>query len=206
MIGCRGGRPFQARRIGSIILRIFATLALILCLGLTGFAAQRKHHRSSSRKTTRTAVLKPAPRGKAVVRSASARRRASSKGRARSTAVAATRSKSRARSSAVVAKHQTWRGGQMTPSPQRYGEIQQALVTKGYISQSPDGVWGPEWTGSLKRFQQDQKLEPNGRLTALSLITLGLGPRRESGGSPASAVPPGSGLPQSSESVLRGPQ
>jgi Ni/Co efflux regulator RcnB len=175
-------------------LRIFATLALILCLGLTGFAAQRKHRRSAIRKTTQTAVSKPVRHGKAVVRSASARRRTQSK------------SKGRARSSAVVAKCQTWRGGQMTPSPQRYGEIQQALVTKGYTSQSPDGVWGPEWTGSLKRFQQDQKLEPNGKLTALSLITLGLGPRRESGASPASAVPPGSALSQSPEPVLRGPQ
>jgi peptidoglycan hydrolase-like protein with peptidoglycan-binding domain len=94
----------------------------------------------------------------------------------------------------------------MTPSPQRYGEIQQALVTKGYISQSPDGVWGPEWSESLKRFQQDQKLEPNGKLTALSLITLGLGPRREPGGSPAPAAPPSSALSQPSESVLRGLQ
>lgn len=169
-------------------MRIVATLALILCLGLTGFAAQREHRHAATRKTTQTAVSKTAPNGKAV-HQASGRRRASAKSRGRSRAAAVTR--------------QTWRTGQMTPSAQRYGEIQQALVTKGYISRSPDGVWGPEWTESLKRFQQDQKLEPNGKLTALSLITLGLGPRREPGGSSALAVPPGSGLSQPSEPVLR---
>jgi len=176
-------------------LRIFITLALILCLGLTGFAAPRKHHRSAHRKTARTAVSKPAPRhGKAGVRVASERRRTVSK------------SKGRARPRPGLAQRQTWRSGQMTPSPQRYSEIQQALVTKGYANQSPDGVWGPAWASSLKRFQQDQKLEPNGKLTALSLITLGLGPRRESAGSPAASVPPGSGLLQSSSPILRGSQ
>ncbi len=69
----------------------------------------------------------------------------------------------------------------MTPTPERYKEIQQALITKGYGDGTPDGMWGPQWIESLKRFQQDQKLEPSGKLTALSLVTLGLGPRRENG-------------------------
>jgi peptidoglycan hydrolase-like protein with peptidoglycan-binding domain len=84
-------------------------------------------------------------------------------------------------------QRQTWRTGQMAPTPDRYREIQQALVAKGYGTQEPDGVWGPQWIDSLKRFQQDQKLEPSGKLTALSIITLGLGPRRETTLPPAAA-------------------
>jgi hypothetical protein len=53
------------------------------------------------------------------------------------------------------------------------------MVTKGYGPQAPNGVWGPEWASSLKRYQQDQKLEPTGKLNSLSLITLGLGPKRD---------------------------
>jgi peptidoglycan hydrolase-like protein with peptidoglycan-binding domain len=75
----------------------------------------------------------------------------------------------------------------MHPTPERYKEIQQALVSKGYSGGEPDGIWGSRWTESLKRFQQDQQIEPNGKLTALSIITLGLGPRREAGLPPASA-------------------
>jgi peptidoglycan hydrolase-like protein with peptidoglycan-binding domain len=77
----------------------------------------------------------------------------------------------------------------MQPTPDRYKEIQQALVAKGYSSQTPDGVWGPDWIDALKRFQQDQKLEPTGKLNSLSLITLGLGPKRESAGA-APQTPP----------------
>jgi len=76
----------------------------------------------------------------------------------------------------------------MAPTPDRYREIQQALVSKGYGSQEPDGTWSPQWIDALKRFQQDQKLEANGKLNALSIITLGLGPRRENGLPPASAA------------------
>jgi peptidoglycan hydrolase-like protein with peptidoglycan-binding domain len=88
----------------------------------------------------------------------------------------------------------------MAPTSDRYKEIQAALTAKGYAAGSPDGVWGPEWSSSLKRFQQDQKLEPSGKLTSLSLITLGLGPRREASESPAAAPAAGN---ISSEPVTR---
>ena len=68
---------------------------------------------------------------------------------------------------------------QTAPTPERYQEIQRALVAKGYGSQATNGVWGPEWASALKRYQQDQKLEPTGKLNSLSLITLGLGPKRD---------------------------
>jgi peptidoglycan hydrolase-like protein with peptidoglycan-binding domain len=67
----------------------------------------------------------------------------------------------------------------MTPTADRYKEIQQALTDRGYASGPVDGVWGPEWVNSLKKFQVDQNLDPDGKLGALSLIALGLGPKRQ---------------------------
>jgi peptidoglycan hydrolase-like protein with peptidoglycan-binding domain len=64
------------------------------------------------------------------------------------------------------------------PAPERYKEIQQALVDKGYFSGSPDGVWGATSTDALKRFQHDQNLNEDGKLDSLSIIALGLGPNR----------------------------
>lgn len=67
---------------------------------------------------------------------------------------------------------------QMAPTPERYREIQQALSDKGYYKGPVDGIWNAECVNSLKRFQEDQNLNPDGKLGALSLIALGLGPKR----------------------------
>jgi N-acetylmuramoyl-L-alanine amidase len=69
---------------------------------------------------------------------------------------------------------------QQQPAPDRYREIQQALADKGYFHGSVDGTWGADSMDSLKRFQTDQNLDADGKISALSLIALGLGPRRES--------------------------
>ena len=58
-------------------------------------------------------------------------------------------------------------------------EIQQALANRGYFTGDVNGVWGPESVEALKKFQEAQKLSPDGKLGALSLIALGLGPKRE---------------------------
>ncbi len=65
------------------------------------------------------------------------------------------------------------------PTPERYKEIQQALASKGYFTAEPDGTWGPASVDALKRFQRDQKLVEDGKIGSLSLIALGLGPKRE---------------------------
>lgn len=89
---------------------------------------------------------------------------------------------------------------QTAPTPARYQEIQQALATKGYGPRTPNGIWDPEWASALKRYQQDQKLEATGKLTSLSLITLGLGPRRDQ---PAGAAAPPA-LPGAARPALPG--
>ena len=58
-------------------------------------------------------------------------------------------------------------------------EIQQALADKGYFNGTVNGTWGPDSVEALKRFQQDQSLDPDGKLGALSIIALGLGPKRQ---------------------------
>jgi len=70
------------------------------------------------------------------------------------------------------------RSYQQAPTPERYKDIQQALISKGYFHGEPTGEWGPDSADALKRFQAEQNLTPDGKLTSLSLIALGLGPKR----------------------------
>lgn len=75
----------------------------------------------------------------------------------------------------------TWRTRQSTPTPDRYKEIQEALVSRGYLStEEATGAWGPASAEALKKFQAEQTLETTGRIDSLSLIALGLGPRHDS--------------------------
>jgi peptidoglycan hydrolase-like protein with peptidoglycan-binding domain len=67
---------------------------------------------------------------------------------------------------------------QMQPTTDRYKEIQQALADKGYFRGTPDGTWNGESVDALKRFQKDQNLDPDGKIGSLSLMALGLGPKR----------------------------
>src|SRR6266851_5358493 len=76
---------------------------------------------------------------------------------------------------------------QGVPTPERYKEIQQALADKGYYKGPVSGEWGPDSVESLKKFQEDQHLLVDGKLGSLSLIALGLGPKRQA---PNEAVAP----------------
>jgi len=81
------------------------------------------------------------------------------------------------------------RATQQQPDQERTREIQQALIAKGYPVDAT-GVWGPQSVEALKKFQEDQhinNLSGRGKLDSLTLIALGLGPRRDP--PPASASP-----------------
>ncbi len=80
-------------------------------------------------------------------------------------------------------------------SPDRYREIQQALVNKGYLNGEPTGVWDADSVAAMQHFQSDQKQTPNGKITAASLIGLGLGAK--SAGAPE--APPLGGHPAASD-------
>ncbi len=137
-----------------------------------GLSAQRKKAPVSTGKTAvtqKTNVPSHTPATTAVQKSAAAKKGT------RSAAV-------RTRTPAVVR--------QQTPSVQRYAEIQQALADKGHYKGPVNGQWGPESVEALKSFQAENHLVVDGKLGALSLIALGLGPQHTASSQvPASAKP-----------------
>jgi murein L,D-transpeptidase YcbB/YkuD len=104
----------------------------------------------------------------------------SAKARAFKTGTVKTSARTRARRSSTgrTTATRTRRNYQSTPSPERYKEIQQALASKGYFKGDANGAWGPDSVDALRRFQHDQNLEPDGKLGSLSIIAMGLGPKR----------------------------
>ena len=84
---------------------------------------------------------------------------------------------------------------QAVPTPDRYKEIQQALVSKGYLKSEPTGAWDAASVDAMKRFQADQKQDPTGKLTAASLIDLGLGPKNNMAANPVKGL--GDAVPES---------
>jgi len=81
------------------------------------------------------------------------------------------------------------------PSADRYKEIQSALAQKGYLHGEPSGTWDAESIDAMKRFQKEQNLDADGKLNSLSLIALGLGPKRTLTASAVSPPPPPPGVP-----------
>ena len=90
---------------------------------------------------------------------------------------AKTPAKSKSSSSRNSKKAPVARSTQQHPTSDRYSAIQQALVERGYLAEA-NGVWGSDSVTALKKFQTDQELPADGKLGALSLTALGLGPRR----------------------------
>jgi hypothetical protein len=86
---------------------------------------------------------------------------------------------------------------QLHPDPERYQEIQKSLAERGYFKGEANGQWGDDSTEALRRFQEDQKLPvADGKISARSLMGLGLGPKHDGSSVPPSvtsgppAVPP----------------
>ena len=130
----------------------------------------KKHASPSKSKSTKrkSTAKKPAATASSTksapaTTSSTAHRRASSKTTKRTPAKTAVR-----------------RSTQQQPTPDRYKEIQQALAERGYFNGPVDGQWGPESVDALKRFQREQNLTEDGKIGSLSLIALGLGPKRPS--------------------------
>jgi peptidoglycan hydrolase-like protein with peptidoglycan-binding domain len=88
------------------------------------------------------------------------------------------KSKQSAKTSKSRSKAKAYRATQQKPAPERYVQVQEALAARGYASGDSNGIWNDGWISSLKQFQKDQKLNPDGKINSLSLIALGLGPQR----------------------------
>ncbi len=94
-------------------------------------------------------------------------------------------SKSRSRATHVASGPRR----QQAPSSDRYKEIQEALIAKGYLKSPADGTWNADTADALRRFQADQNLSSTGKVNSLSLIALGLGPKSESSPKPLAEKP-----------------
>ena len=132
----------------------------------------------ASKPSPRPAAKGAATKSPAAKRSTTARRQAPKSPRGKNTKTA--------RPAAARYRQST----QQQPAADRYREIQQALAGQGYFYGPVDGNWGPESVDSLKRFQRDQNLDDDGKLGALSLIALGLGPQRNPAAATATAAAP----------------
>ncbi len=92
-------------------------------------------------------------------------------------AKAAPKAKSKAKSKSKTSAKAKKPAAQQHPTAERYTEIEQALVDRGYLPEA-NGNWGTDSVEALKKFQSDQRLPADGKLGALSLRALGLGARR----------------------------
>ena len=159
-------------------MRIAAFLALVCLLppGSVAGTETKKPHHATSKKPKGAAT--PAKRAK--------------------TATKTGKTSAKHKKSSRIKTAAAWRSRQLAPTPDRYKEIQSALADRGYLKQSPSGVWDGQSAEALKRFQQDQSLEPTGKLNSLSLIALGLGAKHGS----APPIAPASIGPQGPAPVL----
>ena len=82
------------------------------------------------------------------------------------------------------------------PTASRIEQIQSALARGGYYHSGPTGKWDASTVDAMKRFQQDNGLNPSGKLDAISLQKLGLGSDVAGLGAPRPATPPTEPLPQ----------
>ncbi len=162
-------------------MRIAAVLALVCLLppGSVAETATKKPHHAARKKSKSAAT--PAKRAKTATKTGNTKTSAKHRKSSRSKTAAA-----------------AWRSRQLAPTPDRYKEIQSALADRGYLKQAPSGVWDGQSAEALKRFQQDQSLEPTGKLNSLSLIALGLGAKHGN----APPIAPASIGPQGPAPVL----
>lgn len=144
---------------------------------------------------TRTAAARKTSSKKPSVKKSSAKKSKAGKSASKQTASrkpggkTARGSKRPAKRRTAAARRVRRPAGQARPAPERYQEIQRALKQRGYFAGEADGSWDEASSAALKRFQKDQNLRPDGKLGSLSLIALGLGPRR-GGAQPAAPVAP----------------
>jgi peptidoglycan hydrolase-like protein with peptidoglycan-binding domain len=84
--------------------------------------------------------------------------------------------------------------GQKTPTPDRIREIQSALNREGAFGGQPTGKWDDATVNAMKKFQENQGLNPTGKIDAVTLEKLGLGSDTAGKGAPiptaSSATPP----------------
>jgi len=74
--------------------------------------------------------------------------------------------------------------GQKAPTPDRIREIQSALNREGAFGGQPTGKWDDATVNAMKKFQENQGLNPTGKIDAVTLVKLGLGSDTAGKGAP----------------------
>jgi peptidoglycan hydrolase-like protein with peptidoglycan-binding domain len=154
-------------------------LCLVLLLSMAPLlqSAKKKTARSSTSKITAVSTKSKTPsKAKAAPRATAskAKPKANASKKSSSTKRRTTQRKARA-----AQPKSNWRTVQRQPTRERYSEIQEALIQRGYLSGGATGDWGTDSVEALRRFQADHELDATGKINSLSLIALGLGPKRE---------------------------
>lgn len=150
---------------------IAVVLALNLALALALSAA------TPAKKTKPVGTKKTATKASAA-NASKAKGKTASRNTTGKKAAAGKKSTATKKTSAQPTTSRFRRSSQREPAPERYQEIQQSLAAKGYYSGPVNGAWGPDSVAALKRFQRDQNIGDDGKLGSLSLMALGLGPKR----------------------------
>jgi len=154
--------------------RILRSKAIVIVLALSTVlavwaATPAPKGKTSAKKTT--AKKSTGKSSKSAAKAASGKQSASAK-------QTSSKKTSGKRVPAKTAASSYRRSTQREPAPDRYKEIQQSLADKGYFAGSVNGTWNSDSVDALKRFQRDQNIGDDGKLGSLSLIALGLGPKR----------------------------
>ena len=150
-------------------LLCLATMFALVSLPFAARAVTQK--KSTARKGTKSAAVRKKSTPAAVPRKKVA-------GSAAPTHAASGKAAASKRGKKVPVR--TARSRQLAPTPERYKEIQEALAAKGYFpAGEANGRWNDTSAEALKKFQADQNLDPTGKINAISLIALGLGPKRD---------------------------
>jgi peptidoglycan hydrolase-like protein with peptidoglycan-binding domain len=164
---------------------IVILLALSAALALLAATPAKKTKPVGTKKTAKKASTAKAskPKGTTAAGKTAGKKAAASK---KSTSSKRTAPKKTSKQASARYRRST----QKEPDAARYQEIQQSLADKGYFAGPVNGTWGPDSVEALKRFQRDQNIDDDGKLGSLSLIALGLGPKRGAGVAEKPEVPP----------------
>ncbi len=149
------------------IFRILAPAAFLILVCSTGSLTEAS---AATAKKATSAVKKSTAKKTTAKKKTSTAKKSTTRKR---TTVSRSR-KSTRRSRTASARFR----GQTHPTPDRYREIQTALQNAGFLDGEPTGKWDEPTVSALKRFQEEHEITPNGKINALSLIALGLGPKR----------------------------
>jgi hypothetical protein len=157
-----------------------AAALLVLAIALPGVPPQKSSHAKAASRSSAAKTSASKPGAKAGVRAVPVSKHSTTAASARNAKGRAIRGKTKKVRSAPAPSYQ------LHPDPDRYTQIQQALADRGYYKGTVNGEWNDDSVDAMRRFQADNKIDNDGKIDALSLTGLGLGPRHD--GSTAAAV------------------